>query len=73
MAVRTFTYTFTVICGGEGRADLAQVENMIDLNMQDLVYDDSFIAALDEKESVTIQVTPNFGKMDGWQQLAEML
>jgi hypothetical protein len=29
---------------------------MIHLNMQELVYDDEFIAALDEKESVTIQV-----------------
>jgi hypothetical protein len=29
---------------------------MIDLSMQDLVYDDEFIAALDEKEAVTIQV-----------------
>jgi len=26
------------------------------LSMQDLVFDDEFIAALDEKESVTIQV-----------------
>jgi hypothetical protein len=26
--------------------------------MQDLVYDDEFIAALDEKEAVTIQVIP---------------
>jgi len=65
MAVRTLTYTFTVVCAGEGKADLAQVENLIDLSMQELVYDDAFIAALDEKESVTIQVTPNFGKMDG--------
>jgi len=65
MAVRTFTYTFTVVCAGEGKADLAQVENLIDLSMQELVYDDAFIAALDEKESVTIQVTPNFGKTGG--------
>jgi hypothetical protein len=32
--------------------------------MQDLVFDDEFIAALDEKDSVTIQVTPQFGKID---------
>jgi len=63
--VRTYTYTFTVTCAGEGKADVAQVENLIDLSMQDLVYDDAFIAALDEKESVTIQVTPNFGKTGG--------
>jgi hypothetical protein len=39
-----------------------RVEHMIDLNMQDLVFDDEFIAALDEKESVSIQVVPQFGK-----------
>ena len=65
MEVRTFTYTFTVTCAGEGQADLEQVENLIDLSMQDLVYDDEFIAALDEKEAVTIQVSPNFGKQVG--------
>jgi hypothetical protein len=45
-----------VVCAGEGTADMARVEEMIDLNMQDLVFDDEFIAALDEKQSVTIQV-----------------
>jgi len=46
-----------VVCAGEGTPELAKVEDMIDLAMQDLVYDDEFIAALDEKEAVTIQVT----------------
>jgi hypothetical protein len=46
-----------VICTGSGQADEGQVENMIDLAMQDLVFDDEFIAALDEKESVTIRVS----------------
>jgi hypothetical protein len=32
-----------------------KVESLIDLTMQDLVFDDEFIAALDEKQSVTIQ------------------
>ena len=54
--MRKYTYQFEVICAGSGTADDSQVENMIDLAMQDLVYDDEFIAALDEKESVTIQV-----------------
>jgi hypothetical protein len=54
--MRTIKFVFEVTCAGDGAADLVQVENMIDLNMQDLVYDDEFIAALDEKESVTIQV-----------------
>jgi hypothetical protein len=54
---RTFKFQFTVECAGEGSADLDQVEKMIDLNMQDLVMDDTFIDALDEKEAVIIQVT----------------
>jgi hypothetical protein len=55
---RTFTFSFTIECAGEGKADLALVENMIDLTMQELVMDDSFIDALDEKEAVSIQVLP---------------
>jgi len=54
--VRTYKFTFTIECAGDGTADLARVEEMIDLSMQDLVFDDEFIAALDEKESVAIQV-----------------
>jgi hypothetical protein len=46
---------FTVECAGEGHADLDRVESLIDLNMQDLVMDDEFVSALDEKEAVTIQ------------------
>jgi hypothetical protein len=56
MAVRTYKFTFTIECAGNGTSNLARVEEMIDLSMQDLVFDDEFIAALDEKESVTIQV-----------------
>lgn len=62
---RTYNYTFTITCASKGDPDLQRVESMIDLAMQDLVYDDEFIAALDEGESVTIQVTPQFGKTDG--------
>lgn len=62
---RTFKYTFTIECAGEGTADLERVEQMIDLSMQDLVYDDEFIAALDEKEAVTIQVLADFGQPNG--------
>ena len=54
--MRTYTFTFTVSCQGSGSPDLARVEEMIDLSMQDLVFDDEFVAALDEKEAVTIQV-----------------
>jgi hypothetical protein len=45
-----------VVCAGNGTPDMARVEEMIDLTMQDLVFDDEFITALDEKQSVTIQV-----------------
>lgn len=58
---RTFNFTFTVTCAGTGTADLDRVESMIDLSMQDLVMDDEFVEALDEKESVTIQVQRQFG------------
>jgi hypothetical protein len=52
---RIYKFAFVVECAGEGEADLQRVEELIDLNMQELVYDDEFIAALDEKEAVTIQ------------------
>ncbi len=55
---RTYKFSFTVECAGDGTPDLVRVEDMIDLALQDLVYDDEFIAALDEKEAVTIQVIP---------------
>jgi hypothetical protein len=59
MAQRTLKYTFTVTCINSGdNINLVRVEEMIDLAMQDLTWDDEFIAALDEKEAVTIQVTP---------------
>jgi hypothetical protein len=62
---RTYKFQFEVVCAGQGQPDLKRVEDMIDLSMQDLVYDDEFITALDEKEAVTIQVTPLFGRTDG--------
>lgn len=58
---RTYKYTFEITCGTDGSADLARVEDMIDLSMQELVHDDLFIEALGETEFVTIQVTPQFG------------
>jgi len=32
------------------------------LHFQDLVMDDTFVNELDERQAVTIQVVPNFGK-----------
>lgn len=62
---RKYSYTFVIECAGTGTPDLTEVESLIDLNMQELVFDDRFIQALDEKISVTIQVTPNFGQAQG--------
>ena len=59
---REYLYTFRVTCASDGEPDLVKVESMIDLAMQDLVYDDEFIVALDEKQSVTIQVIPILDK-----------
>jgi hypothetical protein len=54
---REYKFTFTVVCASAGTPDLDRAETMIDLAMQDLVYDDEFIASLDESEAVTIQVS----------------
>ena len=53
--MRTIKFTFEVVCASDGEANLDRVEELVDLAMQDLVFDDQFIEALDEKESVTIQ------------------
>ena len=52
---RTYKFEFIVECAGEGTPDLNRAEKLIDLSMQELVYDDEFVQALDEKEAVTIQ------------------
>jgi hypothetical protein len=56
--MRTFRFQFEVICANDqGQADLTQVESLIDLAMQELIYDDRFVAALDEDSAVTIRVS----------------
>ncbi len=62
--MRTYRFQFVIECAGEGVPDLARVEEMIDLTMQELVFDDEFVSALDESQAVTIQVLPQFGKPD---------
>jgi hypothetical protein len=58
---RTFTFTVTIECGSDGSADTAQVQQMMALTMQDLIYDDDFVSALGETQSVSVLVTPNLG------------
>ena len=65
---RKFRFVFEVECAGSGTADEARVEEMLDLALKDLIYDDEFIAALDEKESVTIQLIPLNGNLDNQNQ-----
>lgn len=61
---RTYKFTFTIDCASNGNPDIARVEEMINLSMQELVYDDEFVSALDEKESVTIQVESSLDKLN---------
>lgn len=61
---RTYKFTFTIDCASNGNPDIDRVEEMINLNMQELVYDDEFVSALDEKESVTIQVESSLDKLN---------
>ena len=64
--MREYRFVFNVICAGPGQADLARVEELLDLSMKDLVMDDEFVNALDEKEAVTIQILrADFGDPKG--------
>jgi hypothetical protein len=55
--MRTLKFEFEVVCVGDGDADIGRVEELIDLSMKELLMDEMFIDALDEKEAVTIQVS----------------
>lgn len=61
--MKTFNYKFEVICSNPVSPDLTKVEEMINLAMQDLIYDDQFVAALGEKASITIRVSPILDKL----------
>lgn len=63
--MRSYGFLFNIQCASNGTADLQKVERMIDLAMQDLVYDDEFVAALGEQQAVTIQVVPQIGQQRG--------
>lgn len=58
MASRSLQFAFSIEMAGPGKADERRVEEMLDLALKDLIYDDEFIAALDEKQAVTIQLMP---------------
>jgi len=54
---KTFNFRFEVICADAGDTDHDRVEQLIDLAMQDLIYDDEFISAVGEKQALTIRVS----------------
>ena len=55
---RTLSYKLTIECGSDGPGDVARVEQLIALSFKDLMYDDEFIEALGETQSVATQITP---------------
>ena len=55
---RRLEYRLVIECGTDGPGDLAQIENMIALTFKDLMYDDEFVDALGETQSIATQVTP---------------
>jgi hypothetical protein len=64
--MREYKVIFNVICAGPGNPNLARVEELLDLSMKDLVMDDEFVNALDEKQAVTIQIIrADFGDPNG--------
>ncbi len=64
--MREYKFIFNVVCAGQGKPNLARVEELLDLSMKDLVMDDEFVQALDEKEAVTIQILrADFGDTNG--------
>lgn len=56
--MRTYQYVWRIHCAGQGCADLGRVQELLNLALQDLIYDDHFVAALDEHEAVTIDLEP---------------
>ena len=58
---RTLNYRLTIECGSDGPGDLSRVEEMIALSFKDLMYDDEFVTALGETQSITTQITPILG------------
>jgi hypothetical protein len=58
---RTFNFSVTIECGSDGQADTDRVYQMMAITMQDLIYDDEFVSALGETQSVSVQVTPVLG------------
>ena len=56
--MRKFEYKLEILLPSSGTADTVRMEELLDLHFQDLVFDDEFIAALDETTSVTIRVSP---------------
>ena len=63
--MHNYNFKFEVICATAKNPNIAKVEEMLIVAMQDLIFDDEFVAALGERESVTIRVSPILDKLEG--------
>jgi hypothetical protein len=45
-------------CASDGQANMDLVQQMMGLTMQELIFDDDFVSALGETQSVSVEVTP---------------
>lgn len=64
---RVFKFSVTIETGGDGNADFGRVEELLALHVQDLLYDEEFVAALDESVSIssTVLAVPNLDNQKG--------
>jgi hypothetical protein len=60
---RRFEYRLVIECGSDGPGDMQRVEELIGLTFKDLIYDDEFVDALGETQSVASQVTAILDKL----------
>lgn len=55
---RRFEYRLIIETGSDGPGDMARVEELISLSFKDLIYDEAFVSALGETQSISSQVVP---------------
>ena len=56
--MRTFRFSVVIECASDGQANMDLVQQMMGLTMQELIFDDDFVSALGETQSVSVEVTP---------------
>lgn len=56
--MRRFKFEVTIECASDGQADTDRVQQMLSLSCQELIFDDDFVTALGETQSVSVEITP---------------